>query len=169
MHQPLKIFVCFCLLFCTRAILAATASNPLTVTATVINACTVAAGALPFGNYDPTSATPLDGSSTSPAISVTCTSGESYEIGLNQGTGTGGSATNPRVMTGTPSGTLNYNLFQDSGRLTLWGNTPPTNTVNKTGTGAPQTSQVYGRIPALQASPAGSYLDTVTITVSFTP
>ncbi len=168
MHQLLKFFVCFCLLFCTRAILAATAVNSLTVTATVINACTVAAGALPFGNYDPTSATALDGSSTSPAISVTCTNGEAYNIGLNGGTG-GGSATNPRIMTGTPAGTLNYNLFQDPGHLTLWGNTPPGNTVNKTGNGTPQTSTVFGQIPALQASPAGSYLDTVTITVTFTP
>lgn len=168
MYQLLKIFVCFCLLFCTQTILAATATAQLTVNATVINACTVAAGALPFGNYDPTSATPLDGASTPPAISVTCTIGESYSIGLNGGAG-GGSATNPRVMTGTPGGTLNYDLFQDSGRLTLWGNTSPTNTVNKSGTGVPQTSQVFGRIPALQASPAGAYQDMVTITVSFTP
>ncbi|EQB15201.1 spore coat protein U domain-containing protein [Novosphingobium lindaniclasticum] len=65
---------------------AATATAPMAVTATVQSACIVAATPLAFGSYDPTSGAPKDGTSV---ITVTCTSGTSFTVGLNAG-GTSG-------------------------------------------------------------------------------
>lgn len=63
--------------------------------------------------------------------------------------------------------TLNYSLFQESGRTTVWGNTVNTDTVADTGTGVDIVYTVYGRIPAGQVVNTGVYTDTVTVTVTF--
>lgn len=138
---------------------ASSATTTFTVTASVISSCTIAASNLSFGNY---TLAQLDSTTT---LSVTCTSGSVVKIGLNAGTGTGATVS-ARKMTYSTN-TLNYSLYQDSGRTTNWGNTPGTDTVNTTGTGAAQTFTIYGRIPANQASPIGSYTDTITATVNF--
>jgi spore coat protein U-like protein len=49
-----------------------------------------------------------------------------------------------------------------------WGNTPGTDTpAAATASLTPSVLTVYGRVPAQQALPVGSYTDTVTITVSY--
>ncbi len=59
-----------------------------------------------------------------------------------------------------------YNLYSDTGRATAIG--IATTAYSGTGSGAVQTVNVYGRIPAGSALPsAGSYVDTVTITVTY--
>lgn len=138
-------------------------TDTMTVTATVIASCDVSPSTLAFGNYNPTSASPLDASGT---ISVLCTSGTPYEIALNAGTGIGATIAARRM---TLSGnTLTYSLYSDSGRLSVWGQTSGSNTVPGTGTGATQPISVYGRIPINQTAPAGvNYTDTVTITVTY--
>lgn len=159
----LKIVTILALCFVVPSLWAATATTTFLVTATILSACLVTALPLAFGTYDPTSATPLDQTTT---ITSTCTLGTTYTLGLNAGTGVGGTTTT-RVMTGTPAGLLNYQLFQNAGRTTNWGNNPGTDTVAGTGTGLPQLSTVYGRIPATQNQPAGSYLDTITVTLTY--
>jgi spore coat protein U-like protein len=63
--------------------------------------------------------------------------------------------------------TINYSLYQDSGRATLWGNTVGTNTVAGTGNGAAQTLTVYGRVPVQAAPAVGTYADTVQLVVTY--
>jgi len=66
------------------------------------------------------------------------------------------------------SNTLEYNLYTDAGRTTVWGDgTASSVTAAGTGSGAQQSLTVYGRIPASQSVPAGSYSDTVTATINF--
>lgn len=141
---------------------AGTASDNLSVSATVIASCNVAANPLAFGNYNPVTATPLDAATT---ISVTCTSGTGYEVSMNAGGGSGASVA-ARKMTSSGN-LLTYSLFRDSNRSNVWGVTTGSNVVTGTGSGASQSIDVYGRIPAQQASPAGSYTDTVSVTVTY--
>jgi spore coat protein U-like protein len=138
---------------------ASTATTTFSVTAAVGSACTIASTNLAFGTY---TLAQLDGSST---VTVTCTSGAVVKIGLNAGTGSGATVSARKMASG--SNTLNYGLYSDSARSVVWGNTPGTDTVNTTGTGSAQPFTIYGRIPANQTSPVGSYSDTITATVNF--
>lgn len=142
---------------------AATATTTFPVTANVVTACVVAASPLAFGNYDPTSGAALDGTTT---LSVLCTVGTSFTVGLNAGSGTGATVTTRRMTQG--ANTLNYALYRDASRTNNWGNTPGTDT--PAATTAPVLATpftVYGRIPASQNVAAGGYTDTVTVTVNY--
>jgi spore coat protein U-like protein len=66
--------------------------------------------------------------------------------------------------------TLNYNLYLDASRVSIWGDgtggssrygpvSPPLVT--------PVTVTIYGRVPAGQNVRIGSYTDTVTVTINF--
>lgn len=138
------------------------ADDTFTVTAQVIDACNITANDLDFGNYSSISGSNLDATST---IDVTCTNGTSYGVSLNAGTTVGGAYTE-RLLTDTTN-TLGYNLYTTSARTTVWGDgTGGTSTSTGTGSGSLQSLTVYGRIPASQNVPVGSYSDTVTATIT---
>lgn len=142
---------------------AQTAQTTMDVSATVVNACVVSATNLAFGNYDPTAAAPADASS---AITVTCTPGTSFTVGLNAGT-TSGATVSSRMMA-SGGNRLDYVLYSDAARTTNWGNTPGSDTpAAATAVSSPSILTVYGRVAAQQSVAAGSYTDTVTITVSY--
>lgn len=153
------IAICF-----SQSIFGATATGTLGVAATILTECIIAATPLAFGNYDPTSSTDLD---TTATISVTCTLAAAYNIGLDAGGGSGASVTTRKMTRALNTDTLNYGIYQNAGRSTVWGNTIGTNTVASTGLGILQTFTAYGRAPALQPQPAGGYADTVNITVTY--
>jgi spore coat protein U-like protein len=142
--------------------LAGTDTDPMTVTATVIASCDVDANDLAFGSYDPVSSTPLDAATT---VSVMCTTGTTYDVLLNAGTGSGASVTTRKMTSG--ANLLNYSLYSNAGRSAVWGTSVGSDTIAGTGNGAAQTLNVYGRIPINQTAPAGSYTDTITVTVSY--
>jgi spore coat protein U-like protein len=148
---------------------ASSAQQDLSVTASVTANCTIATSPVAFGAYDPittNASTALDATGT---VSVTCTSGASATVTLGQGAnaGTGSSDTAPvRRMNDGSTHYLNYSLFQDTGRNTVWGNTAGTG-VASTGTGGQVSLTVFGSVGAGQNVPAGSYIDTVTATVTF--
>ncbi|MBD3828781.1 MAG: spore coat U domain-containing protein [Stenotrophomonas sp.] len=139
---------------------AATATTTFQVTATVLATCQVSATPLAFGNY---AGSQTDATST---ISVTCTNGTAYNVGLDAGTADGATVTT-RKMTGPGGALLGYALYSDSARITNWGNTVGTDTVTGTGTGLAQTLTVYGRIPAGSMPTPGAYADTITVTVTY--
>ena len=142
---------------------AVTATTTFPVNATVVKACIVSANPLNFGNYDPTSVTNLDGTTT---LSVLCTIGTSYTVGLNVGTASGATVTTRKMTNG--ANTLNYALYQETGRTTNWGNTPGTDTPAATTAPIGASSfTVYGRVPSGQNEPIGSYTDTITVTVNY--
>ncbi len=150
------------LLFSAGAALGATTTTTFQVDATVISSCSVSATNLGFGNYDSLAATATDATST---VSVQCSLLTSYEIGLDAGVGSGATVTTRRMTLGAD--TLDYTLYQDSARTTVWGNTLSSDTVSGAGTGLSQPYTVYGRIPAGQIVNTGNYTDTVTVTVNF--
>ncbi len=141
---------------------AQTATTSFQVTATVLKFCTVVATPLAFGNY---TTVELVGTST---ITVTCTNGTGYDIGLDAG-GAAGATVTTRQMSGTTvtAARLNYFLYRDSGRTLNWGNTIGTDTLHLTAGVTPIATPVYGRIPAGQFVAPDAYLDTINVTVTY--
>jgi spore coat protein U-like protein len=130
--------------------------------------CTVGNQTLMFGNYDPTSSTPV---TVSAQITVTCTAllalGVPYTMLLSAG---GSGNVSNRAMSGLS--TLKYNLYTSSGYTTVWDNTTGVSgTVNVIGVltlfSGTDTKTVYGRIPVNQSVKGGTYADTITITVNY--
>lgn len=149
---------------------AATTTTTFQVTAAVLARCTVSATALNFGNYNPGVAA-VDGSST---VSVFCTKGTSYNVGLNPGLAPGATVSTRRMRSAaTPAEELTYSLFTDAGRTTNWGNMVGTDTQTGTGNGIGSATAltVYGRIPDSVANQnalvASDYADTITVTVTY--
>jgi spore coat protein U-like protein len=151
-----------CLLQSVDLPLAATATSSFSVSITIASTCTInSASALNFGNQGILS-TNVDQTST---IQVTCTNTTPYNIGLDAGTGTGATVTTRKMTSG--GATVNYTLYSDSGRTSVWGTTIGTNTVTGTGNGTGQNYTVYGRVPSQTTPAPGTYTDTVTVTVTY--
>ena len=151
-----------CLLQSIELPLAATATSSFTVSITIAATCTVnSASTLNFGNQGILS-TNVDQTST---IQVTCTNTTPYNIGLDAGTGSGATVTTRKLTSG--GATVNYTLYSNSGRTTVWGNTVGTDTVTGTGNGSGQNFTVYGRVPPQTTPAPGSYSDTITVTVTY--
>ncbi|ECE6961957.1 spore coat U domain-containing protein [Salmonella enterica subsp. enterica] len=143
--------------------LAATATGSFTVQITIQASCVlVSTATLTFTAVGVIAAN--DDASTT--LSVQCTNTTPYNIGLNAGTGTGATVAS-RKMTGTGGALVNYTLYSDTNRTTVWGQTIGTDTVSASGSGAAQSYTVYGRVP-VQTTPApGAYTDTITVTVTY--
>ncbi|HSN91504.1 MAG TPA: spore coat U domain-containing protein [Anaeromyxobacteraceae bacterium] len=133
----------------------------LRVRSSVAAACTIAAGTLSFGSYDPlgvNAVSPLDAQGT---FQVACTRNTGYTVGL----GPGGFAAGTVRQMASGAQRLQYELYADPGRTSPW---TATATVGGTAPStAPVTLTVYGRVPAGQPAPAGAYADTVQSTINF--
>ena len=151
-----------CLLQFVNPSSAATSTATFTVSVTITATCTInSASTLNFGTQG-VLATNVDQTST---IQVTCTNTTPYNIGLDAGTGTGATVATRKLTSG--AATVNYTLYSDSGRTTVWGATIGTNTVAATGNGAGQNYTVYGRVPSQTTPAPGTYTDTITVTVTY--
>ncbi|HEY0973298.1 MAG TPA: spore coat protein U domain-containing protein [Solimonas sp.] len=101
---------------------------------------------------------------TTATISPQCTNTTPYQIGLDNGLYASG---NMRRMRSGANRHVTYELYRDTGRNQRWGNTQNVDTVTATGSGSAQNVTIYGRV-APQATPtAGSYSDTVTVTITY--
>jgi spore coat protein U-like protein len=148
---------------------AATATTSFSVTANVISSCTIAAANLAFGNYDPVvanAASPLNVSST---VTVACTKGDVVTVGLNAGLhGPQATGTTRAMSSGgaTPS-YLSYEIYQNAGMTTVWGNAGGALYTYTSLGKAPAAIPTFGRVPAGEDQPIASYTDTITATVTF--
>lgn len=141
---------------------AAVATDPMTVSITIQNSCTVTADDLSF-NTQTTLAADIDVGTT---VSVACTSAGPIAVGFNTGTGAGATF-DSRKMTGPAL--IDYSLFRDAARTEVLGDgTGTTFRIGATSTGVAQAFNVYGRVFAGQnPKPVGSYSDTIVATVEF--
>lgn len=135
--------------------------NGFRTTAQVTAQCTVSAATLDFGTVG-LLAGAVPGTST---ISVQCASGTPYDVGLDAGLNGGGNINARRMVLGANS--IAYQLYRDPGRTLVWGNTVDTDTVAGTGNGNAQSLAVYGSVPTQPTPPAGTYNDTITVTVTY--
>jgi len=149
-------------LFATT-VLAQTATSQFNVQMTITDDCQISSASnMSFGS------TGVIGSNrdATSSIVVQCTNGTAYNIGLNEGLGSG-ATTSSRKMTGPGAATIGYSLYTDTSRSSIWGNTVGSNTVSSNGTGSAQTYTVYGRVSAQTTPAPGSYADTVTVTLTY--
>lgn len=148
--------------------MAGTVTNTFQAKIVIQNTCAVNLTAptdLDFGTQGVLSAN-VDTTST---ITFTCTSGAPYNIGLNAGANpsSAGDVSTRRMKHGTAD-YVSYQMYTATGRTgAQWGDTVGTDTQAGTGTGTAQTTTVYGRVPPQATPPAGSYADTVTVTVTY--
>ena len=144
---------------------AATTTATLGSSATVTSNCTVSTTAVSFGNVNVISGSNVDATG---GISVTCTSGTAWAASADAGAGTGASLATRKMANG--ANLLNYVLYTDSARSSIWGDGAggTTATISGTGSGSAQSNTIYARVPSGQTSlPAGAYSDTVTVTVTY--
>ncbi len=140
-------------------------AGALAAAATAEAACTISTTAVNFGTYNVFAASPDDATGR---ITYRCTAPRPPLVRIQLDTG-GAPTFNPRQMRRS-SETLNYNLYRDSTRSTIWGDgTGGTQAYTQSN---PQLNRdirvdVFGRIPAGQDVTAGSYTATVTATIFF--
>lgn len=134
---------------------------PFDVRALYRGTCTVAATTLDFGTRGVIDAA-IDAQST---VTVTCTNGAAYSVGLDGGTSAAVDPTQRGMALG--GNTVRYGLYRDAARSLPWGNTIGTNTVAGTGSGIGQPLTGYGRVPAQTTPPPGIYTDTIVVTVTY--
>ncbi len=135
-----------------------TDTDTLTVTATVQNACALNGGTMAFGQYLSGQTTNLD--ATGQINYANCSGTLSFELDGGQA----GDVNARKMLSG--GNQLTYQLYRTSTRTAIWGTgsnaqglqllTPLSGKID-----------VYGRIPSGQAVPAGTYTDTVNITLTF--
>lgn len=141
-----------------------TIERPSTVWGAISN-CTIST-VIPvaFGTYNVFAATAL---TVTGSIAVSCTGSGNAVVTLDKGQHSNSFAS--RAMQRTGGGDLlTYNLYTDASATTVWGDgTGGTTTQKLTGNNPSATLTVFGNAGAGQDVPAGSYTDTVVITVNF--
>jgi spore coat protein U-like protein len=155
-------------LMSTAALATGSSSGTLAVTASITSSCDVTSSTLPFGVYDPLAGAVMK---ITGSMQVACTTDiTSASVELDHGTyGTGTTAPTRKMSDGTSSPGphyLTYNIYTDGEYGTVWGSANgPTITP---ASGVATNVSVYGQIDgSQQAAPAGSYTDTVQVTVTF--
>ena len=122
--------------------------------------CSVSAGGVSFGGYDVFSTADVHSTGN---VQISCDTATSYSILLGPGAGSFDQRT---LISG--DNTLDYNLYTDASRSVVWGDgSGITDVVTGSSSGETVDHGVYGRIPARQNVTAGTYGDTVTITLEF--
>jgi len=125
--------------------------------------CTISTTGVGFGTYNVFTTTPLDSTGS---VTYTCIGNASVTIALNKGSA---ATFNPRRML-KGSDALNYNLYRDATRTSIWGDGTGGTTAYSNASVSNNTAvtvTIYGRIPAQQDIRAGSYGDTITATINF--
>jgi spore coat protein U-like protein len=137
---------------------AATSTTQMTVTATVLSSCALTGASLNFGEYVSGRTTNLD---VDGQITYSNCSGRlTFELNGGQS-----GNINARAMR-NGANSLNYQLFRNPTRTAIFGTGTNAQAVDQLTAGNGQVI-VYGRIPAGQSVPAGTYTDTVTVTLTF--
>lgn len=131
------------------------------------NPIQASASSLSFGNYSAGASSPTDANGS---VTVKCSKTGQILPNLTVALSAGGAGSfNPRKMSSGAS-KLNYNMYTTSTYTTIWGD----------GTGGTATQSYaqsqnlnsvtftnFGQVPASQFVTAGSYTDTITVTVTF--
>ncbi len=132
-------------------------------------ACSVTATNLNFGTYNTANGSPTNGAGN---VNVECSFLLALLLSYTVKLSTGSSGTYTARQMENTTYDLNYNLYTNLARTSVWGD-------GSGGTGYNSFSSlvlllyhnanytVYGRIPATQNIPAGGYTDTITVTVTY--
>jgi spore coat protein U-like protein len=135
------------------------------VSITLQNDCTITFNDINHGTVS-TLASNHDAASV--GDNITCSFADSYTIAMNVGTGGGTYAT--RTLA-NGANTLDFNVYSDSARTTIWGDGSGGSAVltkTSTGGGVADPIDVYSRVLGGQTGkPEGTYSSTITATATF--
>lgn len=131
------------------------------VSGKVVKKCSLTVSPLNFGTNPGLLNAAVNASTT---LGVQCSRTTPYSVALGAGLNSGNDV-NARKMV-LAGNSLGYQLYRDAARTQVWGMVA-TDRVNGTGTGLVQSLTVYGRVPAQSTPPAGTYEDTVVVTVTY--
>lgn len=143
-------------------------STTLPVHVTVAPQCSVSTNGMEFGVFHRESVTGKG------SIDIACHRGIEYQVTLGAGSHYEAGMQLRHMEGPSHSHKLSYRLYQDIGRSIEWGDRGYANTfpggvsIRGTGTNQKQSLVIYGQIPASNGQlPAGSYSDTVLVTLYF--
>ena len=137
-------------------------------------ACTASATSVTFGTYVPLQPGALLGTGTMTAICTVNSHLNTLTVDLSAGVS--GSFTTRTMTTtvGTTTYPLNYNLYMNAANTTIWGDGTGGSlldnvTLTRTGGNNTITTNltVYGAVAAAQDPAAGTYTDSITVTVNY--
>src|SRR3954453_6556251 len=137
---------------------AATVTDILNVSATVLSSCALSGGTLSFGNY--TSGQPTDLDVDGSINYVNCSGTLTFALD-----GGGSGNINARQMR-QGANQLNYQIYRPASRSAVFGTGADSQGKILIGTQS-GTLTIYGRIPKSQIVPDGTYTDIVNITLTF--
>ena len=163
----IKLLISFLILLFFQDAVSFTITNTLAVTATVGGGANCTFGSttdMKFPNYYSLNSNPDYAIGT---VTVTCLQSLAYDIGIDKGQGAGATESHRLLTKQGGNQQLNYNLFQDPGHQHMYGTVIGQNTLHQIATGSGEVITIYGEIPLNQAVDAGTYLDQVTIFVTF--
>lgn len=147
------------------------------VAAIAAGSCSVAVGGVAFGSYDVFNPLPTD---TTGTVLVTCVDdglpgGLNIDVSISLSpSATSGSTANRQMSLVGGTDRLNYNLFRDAACTLIWGDTsglddyiiPKVRVPKKGSITLTPVVTIYGRIPEGQDVSAGSYTDSVVLTIT---
>ena len=155
-----KVYAGSLLLLAAAPAAATDATSNMSVTATVVTACTInTPDTLAFGTAITNTASEITAQANIPVI---CSNTGSYKVFL--GNGSNYTASTRRMASG--SNYLNYAVYMDAGRATEFP-TSAASAVALAGTAAVVNTIGYGTIPVQTTPPPGAYIDTMQITVRY--
>ncbi len=133
--------------------------------------CRISATGLNFGSYDVFSPSPAE---TTGTVEVTCTVPPGHPHGpqtvtISLSPGASGSFTQRHMLPIAGGAPLAYNLYTEPGASSIWGTGAGGSRVltNQVDRDNPWHATIFGRIPAGQNVRAGSYADSITITIEW--
>ena len=139
---------------------ALTATGPMTVTTSVAASCTTSATTADLGTWTYTAA-----STASSTITVTCTQGAAVSsVGIDNGLF---AIAGVRQMRGAGTADIAYGIYQDATFATAWTNAAWPALGTYTAVVAPAIFTAYVKAPAGTNVIAGTYTDTVGITITY--
>lgn len=138
----------------------------LRVQATVLTQCTVQDATLDFGQV---SSLPRASQPPQTDIRITCTTGVPFTVGIGNGENASSGVRRMLRQGGNGSGAgdyLAYDLFKEIALANRWGDAVVAERVSGTGTGATQTTPVFGKLLP-STSGGGNFVDNAVITIYY--
>lgn len=154
---------CLSAAFAGSALAATTDATTFQVKITITESCdihTTAATAVDFGSV----VRSVAASQATGGLKVNCSSGTPYTIALDNGSNYDTTNSVRRMING--SNYIAYGLYRTTGTTAPW-NALTANLYSGTGTGAVVNVPVYGTVSGSTNVPAGTYIDTVTATLTY--
>jgi spore coat protein U-like protein len=150
-------------------------SIPMQISAVIKNGCIlngsvtsgVSLGTIRFGAVALNQPAYAISSENAGSVMLQCTPGTQVSIALNAGKHANNIEGGRKLRQANTGDTLLYQLYQDAAYTKIWGNNVGSS-LSMTATGGKDTLIVYAKLMPIASFPsAGSYQDTVTVTVTY--